>query len=82
MTAARWIKLKEATQYASIGKARLISLAVSGVIRGAQDPDSKRGDWIFDRISIDEYREAQMSRISSRQKALEILSGERICRLT
>lgn len=31
----RWIKLREATRYAAIGKGRLISLAVSGVIRGA-----------------------------------------------
>ena len=74
----RWIKLKEATQYASIGKARLISLAVSGVIRGAQDPDSKRGDWIFDRLSIDEYRDAQMSHVGIQEKALAILHGERI----
>ena len=73
LTTARWIKLKEATQYASIGKARLINLAVSGVIRGAQDPDSKRGDWIFDRYSIDAYREAQISQMDARQKGLAIL---------
>jgi hypothetical protein len=73
LTAVRWIKLKEATQYASIGKARLINLVVNGIIRGAQDPDSKRGDWIFDRLSIDEYREAQMSQFSAREKALEIM---------
>jgi len=82
MPRARWIKTKEATQSAAIGKARLIQLAISGVVRGAQDPDSKRGDWIFDRISIDEYREAQVSRISVKQKALEIMSGERICHTT
>jgi hypothetical protein len=69
----RWIKLREATRYAAIGKARLILLASSGVIRGAQDPDSKRGDWIFDRLSIDDYRDAQMSPINIQQKALEIL---------
>ena len=69
----RWIKLREATRYAAISKGRLISLAVSGVIRGAQDTDSRRGDWIFDRLSIDEYREAQMSSVSIQQKALEIL---------
>ena len=73
LIAARWIKLKEATQYGRIGKARLIQLAVSGVIRGAQDPDSKRKDWIFDRQSIDSYREAQMSGMSAQQKALEIM---------
>ena len=75
LIAARWIKLKEATQYASIGKARLINLAVSGVIRGAQDTDSKRGDWIFDRSSIDAYREAQMNQFSAREKALEIMGA-------
>lgn len=74
----RWIKLKEATEYASICKARLKELASSGVIRGAKDPDSRRGDWIFDRISIDEYREAQMSSASIKEKALEILHGRRI----
>jgi len=73
LTAARWIKLKEATKYGSICKSRLINLAISGVIRGAQDPDSKRKDWIFDRQSIDAYREAQMSRISAKEKALEIM---------
>ncbi len=74
----RWLRLKEATQYAAIGKARLIDLAVSGVIRGAKDPDSKRRDWIFDRLSIDEYREAQMLVDNLEQKALAILRGERI----
>ena len=75
LPAARWIKLKEATQYASMGKARLINLALIGVIRGVQDPDSKRGDWIFDRLSIDHYREAQMNQFSAREKALEILGA-------
>lgn len=70
----RWIKLKEATKYAAIGKARLTSLAMAGVVRGFRDPDSKCHDWIFDRLSIDEYREAQMSHISIKQKALEILN--------
>ena len=73
LTAPRWIKLKEATKYGSICKSRLISLAISGLIKGAQDPDSKRKDWIFDRRSIDDYREAQMATISPREKALEIM---------
>jgi hypothetical protein len=73
LTTARWIKLKEATKYGSICKSRLINLAISGVIRGAQDPDSKHKDWIFDRQSIDAYREAQMSRVSAKEKALEIM---------
>jgi len=73
LTAARWIKLNEATQYGSIGKSRLIQLALEGIIKGAPDPDSKRHDWIFDRQSIDSYREAQMSSISAKEKALEIM---------
>jgi hypothetical protein len=73
LTGARWIKLKEATKYGSICKSRLIDLAISGVIRGTQDPDSKRKDWIFDRLSIDAYREVQMSGMSAKEKALEIM---------
>lgn len=73
LTAARWIKLKEATQYGNIGKSRLIQLAQSGVIKGVQDKDSARKDWIFDRLSIDAYWEAQMSDLSVKEKALEIL---------
>jgi len=73
LTAPRWMKLKEATKYGCICKSRLISLAISGVIKGAQDPDSKRKDWIFDRRSIDSYREAQMAGLTAQQKALEIM---------
>ncbi len=73
LQSARWIKLKEATAYGKIGKDRLIELAVSGVIKGAQDPDSKRGDWIFDRLSIDAYREAQMSKMDAHEKGLAIM---------
>jgi hypothetical protein len=68
------MRLKEATKYGCLGKARLIELAVSGRIRGAKDVDSKRKDWIFDRLSIDEYRESQMTGFNAEQKAIEILS--------
>jgi len=59
---ARWIKLKEAVAYASIGKMRLKQLAKDGKVAGFADPDSKRGDWIFDRQSIDAYRLGQVQR--------------------
>jgi site-specific recombinase XerD len=72
---ARWIKLKEATEYAKIGKDRLKRLASDGVIKGAPDPDSKRKDWIFDRQSIDSYREAQMPNVDIEQKALASSCG-------
>ena len=57
----RWMKKRAASDYSSIGVKRLVELAVSGVIRGTQDPDSGRGDWIFDCYLIDEYRESQMA---------------------
>jgi len=69
----RWLRLKEATQYGKIGKARLIELARSGEIKGAQDPDNKRKDWIFDRLSIDAYREAQMPINTDREIVLALL---------
>lgn len=74
----RWLKLKEATEYAKIGKDRLKRLASEGIIKGAPDLDSKRKDWIFDRLSIDQYREAQMPGVNIEQKALAILEGRRI----
>ena len=55
----RWLPLKAAAKYSAIGRHRLKSLARDGAIAGFPDPDSGRGDWIFDRLSIDKYREAQ-----------------------
>ena len=69
----RWLRLKEAARYSAIGKQRLITLARDGQIKGFQDPDSGRGDWIFDRLSIDVYREAQDPRPTLHQKALDIV---------
>ena len=52
----RWLKLKQAAIYSSIGQKRLKTLAEGGVIIGYSDQGSGRGDWIFDKNSIDEYR--------------------------
>ncbi len=68
----RWLKLKEACRYSAIGKDRLKQLALAGEIVGFSDPDSKRGDWIFDRESLDQYRMNQASYLE--QKALAIMS--------
>ncbi len=54
----RWLSLKEAARYACIGKARLIRLAKDNSIIGFPD-STDRGDWIFDRESIDRYRLSQ-----------------------
>lgn len=74
----RWLKLKAAARYAAIGKHRLIELSRSGVVRGFQDPDSLRGDWIFDRLSLDAYREGQAAEPTNREKALAIIGGVRL----
>ena len=52
----RWLKVKAAALYSGIGQQRLKSLALTGDIRGYQDQESGRKDWIFDKTSIDEYR--------------------------
>ena len=70
-TSPRWLKLKQACQYSSIGKDRLKQLAEMGDIVGFQDPDSKRRDWIFDRLSLDAYRFRQANDIE--KKAVEFL---------
>jgi hypothetical protein len=71
----RWLSLKEACRYSHIGKERIKRLAAQGIIRGCPDPDNKRGDWIFDRCSIDSYRTAQMSKADAKEKALAIMRG-------
>jgi len=63
----RWLKIKRAVSYSGIGRDRLKRLADDGDIVGFPDPDSGRGDWIFDRKSLDEYRMNQY-----RQGELEI----------
>ena len=71
----RWFTLKEAAEYSAIGKHRLVEMAKIGKIKGAQDMDSGRHDWIFDRLSIDAYREAQILVSPAREKALAIMKG-------
>ena len=70
----RWLKLKQAARYSSIGKNKLIELAKPKIVVGFQDPDSGRKDWIFDKFSLDAYRESQSHVFNPRQKALDILS--------
>ena len=69
----RWLKLKDAAIYSSIGRHRLIALAKNREIRGFQDSGSGRQDWIFDRFSLDRYREGQITQQDTREVALDIL---------
>ena len=54
---ARWLRLKDAGSYLAIRRSRLVQLAEDGEVKGFKDPDSGRHDWIFDRYSLDSYRE-------------------------
>ncbi len=69
----RWMRLRDAARYSAIGRKRLVALAQNRDIKGWQDPDSGRGDWIFDRLSLDAYREAQDPEPTLDQKALDIV---------
>jgi hypothetical protein len=69
----RWMDLKTAAWYSSIGQKRLKELAGSGVVYGYQDPDDGRNGWIFDRESIDRYRMSHTNK--AKTIALEILKG-------
>ena len=69
----RWMKISAAATYSGYSRVQLLKLAKRKDITGYQDPDSARGDWIFDKESIDEYR---MSHVySSRQNALSIINS-------
>jgi len=57
----RWLKIKEASIYSSIGVKRLKELALKKKIRAFKDQDIKTNAWVFDRLSIDEYRLAQIN---------------------
>ena len=71
----RWLTTREAAVYASISRDRLKRICQKGLIKGCPDPDNRRGDWIFDRLSIDAYRESQMTQATAREKALAIIKG-------
>ena len=69
----RWLKLKAAIQYSSYSRFQLLKLAEKKLIVGFQDPNSKRGDWRFDKQSIDEYMISHV--VSERHKALSIIES-------
>lgn len=74
----RWLTLKEAAHYSAIGEARLVYMAKSGAIKGFQDQGDGRRGWIFDRLSINAYRESQALQPTYREKALAISQGVRL----
>jgi hypothetical protein len=73
----RWLRLPEAARYASIGQKRLIRLAEAGAVVGYQDPADGRAPWIFDRLSLDRYREGLHPGRGVEIEAREILASVR-----
>ena len=71
----RWLKLKYAIHYSGYSRAQLLKLAEKKLIIGFQDPNSKRGDWRFDKQSIDEYMISHV--VNERHKALSIIESLR-----
>ncbi len=69
----RWMKLKQAVKYSGIGRDRLKRLAKEGRVQGYKCPESGRGDWYFDRLSIDSYHEYQIEISSPKQIVIDIL---------
>ena len=67
---ARWLNMSDAIEYSGLGRDRLKRLAMSGDIVGFQDTDD-HNKWIFDRKSIDDFRQNQAGQIEL--KALAIM---------
>jgi len=75
LTIPRWLTIKQAAAYANIGQKRLKALADAGEIGGYQE-DTGRGDWIFDKESIDKYRSRPLQETSVRfNKILDQIKG-------
>jgi len=74
----RWLNLIEAATYSSIGRHRLKEMAYAGIVKACRDLGHGRNQWIFDRLSIDQYFEHQMVMASSEKKAGAIIRGIRI----
>lgn len=66
----RWLKLKKAALYSSINVKELKRLADAGDIVGYSDPNSKRGDWVFDKESIDKFRLQPVSELNAKEKSI------------
>jgi hypothetical protein len=74
----RWLKLKSAAKYSSIGQKKLIQLAQLRKIDGFQDDSLKTKPWIFDKNSIDKYRSKQSEEFNNSENekiALDIVGS-------
>ena len=69
----RWLTLKGARKYCSIGERKLIQLAKKGFIRGGQLKDNGNHPWFFDALSIDRYMDSMLNCLELEDKAEKIL---------
>lgn len=75
---ARWLSLREAARYAAIGENRLIKLAKAGRIDAGRDMELKTKPWIFDRQSIDTYRQNQVTNRERQKIVLDLADRVRV----
>ena len=68
----RWLRMRQAVQYAGVGKTEMLRLLRSGDIAGYQRND--RGDWIVDKDSIDKHHEVNMGQ-DRKKFVAELLEG-------
>ena len=77
MVTPRWLKKKTAAFYSAVGQRKLVELANDPdcPVLGFPDPDNGRGDYIFDRLSLDEYRLYQSGAQYTRDRARAIIES-------
>jgi hypothetical protein len=66
----RYMSLKQAAVYSGIGQKRLIQLAKEGKIKGQKRTELKRGDWSFDKESIDRYWHKPFDEVKDETKSI------------
>ena len=64
------MSLKQASVYSGYGQKALIKLAKEGKIKGRQRTDIDRGDWSFDKESIDAYWHEPFNRRTAIAKSI------------
>ena len=76
----RWMYLSEAASYSKIGQERLLDLVKNKKIGGFRDLELKTKPWVFDKKSIDRYREQQALLGISPAQATDKKAALEICR--
>lgn len=73
----RWLKSKDASAYSALSPRRLVDLAKAGQVVGFLDESNRRGmnkgEWIFDRLSLDAYRQSQAGDLVVAVEAVDAL---------